>query len=80
MKDLAFSLLRAVFRFLFFLPRGVRQSWRTLLVWSRLAWVYHRSGAKGMKRFQRVRGVSKDNLRQKSSPKKDSNQTRPPFY
>ena len=44
MKDLAFSLLRAVFRFLFFLPRGVRQSWRTLLVWSRRSWVCNSLG------------------------------------
>ncbi len=77
MKDQAFKVARGVFRFFFSLPRRVRHLWRTLLAWCRISRIYHHSGMEGLKRS--VRGVSKDNLRRKASPKSGSNHTRPPF-
>ena len=79
MKNLVFDVTRSIIRFLFLLPGGVRHAWRTLLVWTRLAWIYHRSGTEGLKRFRSVRGVSKDNLRPKSMQESDNNRTQPPL-
>ena len=78
-KETIFKISRGIVRFLFSLPRRVRRFWRTLLVWYRISRIYHREGTKGLKRFRRVRGVSKGNLRRKAWRGPGSSQTRPPF-
>lgn len=78
MKDQAFRIIQYGFRFFYFLPRGVRRLWRTLLDWGRVFRIYHQSGMEGLRRFQSVRGLKKDNLRRKSSLGKDSNHIRFP--
>lgn len=80
MKALAFKIARGIVRFLFSIPGRVRRLWRTLLVWGRVSRIYHESGLEGLRRFRRVRGVSRENLRRKASLRKDTPQSPYPPY
>jgi len=59
-KALAFKIARGIVRFFYSIPGRVRRLWRTLLVWGRVSRIYHESGLEGLRRFRRVRGVSRE--------------------
>jgi hypothetical protein len=80
MRVLIFNALRYCIRTLFTIPERVRRLRRTLLVWCRISRIYHESGVEGLKRWRTVRGVSRDNLRRKSSPRSNNNRTPFPPY